>query len=471
MIPARVRPEPVRPLDRALLAIGGLSAIIVIIEVAVLLQTAGPQSVATLALPLGFAVYVAAGIMAWHRRPGSPMGALMVWAGTAMLVGGIANTGVPLLEAIGTVFATLVLAAVIHLVLAFPTGRLETRPSRWTVYAAYFISLVLQVPLYLLAGTDSPLALAAAPEVVAVARIVQSAAGAAVTLAAVVILSGRLARAERIHRRMLVPLLAYSIFAVLFTPVRSILRTLVPIDSTWADLVQFVVLAGVPVAFVFGLVRGGFPRSGGLEELGAWLGEASMTRDGLADVLSRALGDPSLELYAWSDERGVFVDGAGLSAPPRDDPRRGWSEITAHGATVGVIGYSSELITDPTLVAAAGGIVAIAVERERLSSDLRAMKEAARHSRDDLASAIQSLTPRQRQVLALVAEGRSNANIAAELFLAEKSVVQHVSRIYDALGLPMDAESHRRVQAVVLYLTAPPDQPGLPSPRDAALTT
>lgn len=67
-------------------------------------------------------------------------------------------------------------------------------------------------------------------------------------------------------------------------------------------------------------------------------------------------------------------------------------------------------------------------------------------------SAVGGLTPRQREVLALVAEGRSNASIAAALFLTEKSVVQHISRIYDALGLAQDADAHRRVQAVVKYL-------------------
>lgn len=67
-------------------------------------------------------------------------------------------------------------------------------------------------------------------------------------------------------------------------------------------------------------------------------------------------------------------------------------------------------------------------------------------------SAVGSLTPRQQEVLALVAEGLSNASIAARLYLTEKAVVQHVSRIYDALGLTADAESHRRVQAVVRYL-------------------
>lgn len=57
------------------------------------------------------------------------------------------------------------------------------------------------------------------------------------------------------------------------------------------------------------------------------------------------------------------------------------------------------------------------------------------------------------EVLGLVAEGRSNASIAGALYLSEKAVVPHVSRIYDSLGLDADdADAHRRVQAVLQYL-------------------
>lgn len=62
------------------------------------------------------------------------------------------------------------------------------------------------------------------------------------------------------------------------------------------------------------------------------------------------------------------------------------------------------------------------------------------------------LTPRQQEVMALMAEGRSNAWIASRLVVTEKAVVQHSSRIYDALGLPVDADDHRRVLAVIRYL-------------------
>lgn len=66
--------------------------------------------------------------------------------------------------------------------------------------------------------------------------------------------------------------------------------------------------------------------------------------------------------------------------------------------------------------------------------------------------ALQRLTPRQGEVLAQVAQGRSNAAIARELTITEKAVVHHVSRIYEALGIPDSTDDHRRVLAVVSYL-------------------
>nr|WP_216851461.1 response regulator transcription factor [Herbiconiux sp. VKM Ac-2851] len=67
--------------------------------------------------------------------------------------------------------------------------------------------------------------------------------------------------------------------------------------------------------------------------------------------------------------------------------------------------------------------------------------------------AVGALTPRQLEVLGLMAEGRSNAHIAARLGTSEKAVVQHTSNIYDAFGLPVDADDHRRVLAVIRFLS------------------
>ena len=65
---------------------------------------------------------------------------------------------------------------------------------------------------------------------------------------------------------------------------------------------------------------------------------------------------------------------------------------------------------------------------------------------------IGELTTREREVLGLMAEGLSNSAIAARVFLTERGVEKHITSIFQKLRLPVAAESHRRVLAVVAFL-------------------
>lgn len=67
---------------------------------------------------------------------------------------------------------------------------------------------------------------------------------------------------------------------------------------------------------------------------------------------------------------------------------------------------------------------------------------------------LQRLTPREREVLALMAEGRSNAGIAEELVVGDSAVAKHINNIFAKLDLPTADTDHRRVLAVLKFLSA-----------------
>jgi DNA-binding NarL/FixJ family response regulator len=75
----------------------------------------------------------------------------------------------------------------------------------------------------------------------------------------------------------------------------------------------------------------------------------------------------------------------------------------------------------------------------------------ARHTR---AEPLATLTPREREVLGLMAEGRSNTAIAGRLFVTEKAVSKHINNIFSKLGMPPSDDDNRRVMAVLAYLNA-----------------
>jgi DNA-binding NarL/FixJ family response regulator len=146
--------------------------------------------------------------------------------------------------------------------------------------------------------------------------------------------------------------------------------------------------------------------------------------------------------------------------------RAGIAELLRHDGleVVGEAGTAEELIT---LVRETRPDVAVVDVRMPPTHTVEGLV-AARQIRDEFGSAVgilvlsqyvearhaveTSLTPREREVLELIAEGRSNRSVATALYLSEKTVESSITRIFDKLGLAEDPAAHRRVRAVLAWL-------------------
>jgi DNA-binding NarL/FixJ family response regulator len=88
-----------------------------------------------------------------------------------------------------------------------------------------------------------------------------------------------------------------------------------------------------------------------------------------------------------------------------------------------------------------------------------AIVEVLVRTRATRASPVDTLTPREGEVLTLMAEGLNNRAVAGRLVLSEKAVAKHINSIFSKLGLAFEEDSHRRVKAVLLWLAeASPDE-------------
>ncbi len=379
------RPPIVRSLGISLALLGLAIVLLAAVEVGVsVAASAGPLWI-MLQLPLAALVFLVTGLTAWWRRPGNRTGAIMVCGAVVLLVNDLSTLSVPWLVAVAVVSATVMLALLVHLLLAFPSGRLRGAAARWTVLAGYGVCLVLQIPLYLFDPDASPggmLAVARLPGVQLVGTWVQRGCGLAVMVSAALILATRFRRAGRRQRRVIGPLYVYGIAAVLAVPlIGTALPPLIGLSDDLITLLQVAEIALVPVTVGLAMLLGGFARTGEVQELGTWLAAAG-ERPALRDALARALGDPSVQLSFWASYTGGYVDQEGRPALlVGSDSSRAVAEIDADGRPVAAIQYDAGLIEDPHLVASAGQVVVLALDRERLTAELLASRRDLHQSR------------------------------------------------------------------------------------------
>ncbi|GAA3773491.1 hypothetical protein GCM10022240_26760 [Microbacterium kribbense] len=354
MTRTRIGPRPpiVRSLGLALVLITASILLIAALAVAEAIATAEATVWMIVLAVIGGLVYAGAGLIAWSRRPSNTLGPIMLLGAVVWLVGALGANGPSPVALTAVVIGSVPLAVVVHLLLAFPSGRLRSPAAHGVVAAGYAVSLILQIPLYLWNPDASPggvLAIADRPGPATVGAWVQAAAGISVMICTAGILISRLRRAPRERRRVLTPLYGYGIAAVLLVPLAPwLLGPIAPIGGQISFVVQSILLAGAPLLFTLTILLGGFAQTGELEELGTWLGRAAGQRPQLAAALAHALGDDTVQLAYWMPGRGGYVDAEGQLLPePASDESRGAVEIEVDGRLVGGVRYDRTLIADP----------------------------------------------------------------------------------------------------------------------------
>ena len=326
--------------------------------------------------------YIVAGVIAWSRRPDSRFGPLMVGAGFTMFLSSLqwSSAGVP--YTVGLAFDLLLAALLVHLFLAFPTGRLEGTPERVVVAAGYAAAIGLQLAKMLLGGAEARNVLALVPGsgVVHTMEDVQLIALSVVCLAGLVLLAGR----RRGSVRPLPPRIALFVdsfaLGLLATAVLLLAGAFEWPEFETIRRVTFGIIGVAPIAFLIGLLNARLSHST-LGDLLVRL-RASPAPGDVRQALADALRDQSLTLAYWLPEFGRWVDGQGRPIElPEPDSGRASTLIDRDGERMAVLIHDASLADEPGLLDGVKAAAAIALENGRLQAELSARLEELRGSR------------------------------------------------------------------------------------------
>lgn len=377
----RRRPWTVHSLGSALAVIGAVLAGVTVLVTAGYLSSGQAPAWAALRVVFGSVCYGAAGLIAWWRRPSNSTGPLLVAATATWLVSAMVYVPGPVLAGIGTMTQLAPFAMLVHLLLAFPAGRLRSWPERTTALGTWAVCLILQAPAYLWTTQSGPagwLTVAERPDLVRTSSAVQSVIGSVFLASLALILIGRWRRVAPARRRALGVVYGYGLAAAIAIPV---LGALAPKADALRDA-EVLILAMLPVVLIVAMVRGGFARDGDIQELGAWLGRTPDSAATLTAALAAALGDQSVRLGYRLTDGGPLTSSDGTPIDVESgDTASAAVDVEVHGRAVGAIFYDATLIPDPTTVRAAAEVIALAFDRERLAAALAANHREVERSR------------------------------------------------------------------------------------------
>ena len=325
--------------------------------------------------------FVLCGLVAWWRRPESRFGPLMIVAGFVNFLTTLSWTTVDVTFTIGQSLDLLVPVLFLHVFLAFPTGRLESRFERALLATAYPTAIGLELVRMMLGGFGPHNLLEISPNqgVQEAVTRVQLSAVAAFCLVGVALLVVRRRRVGQLLRGSLA--LLYDAFGLALVMIALLLGSLVFGGPAVAEIrwATFVALGLAPVAFLAGLLHSRLARSAVGNLVVELRGDPAPAE--LQDALARALRDPSLELVYWLPEFRSYadLDGRPVKLPSEDE--RAATQIDRDGEHIAALLHDPALEDEPELLEAVTAAAGMAIDNGRLHAELRARLQELRGSR------------------------------------------------------------------------------------------
>jgi signal transduction histidine kinase len=415
----------VSSLRRALVLVAVEGLIVGLVAFAIVLSSDhmdGKVGQGLLAVFIGWS-FVGAGLYAWWRRPQNRFGALMTAVGFTWFLGALTSANAAWVFTIGVGLSSLYVAVFVHMLLAYPDGRVSSQQLRRVLAAGYTLSIIGPLAPLLFRDTsqfncdcpDSVIQLTDDDTLFHVADITTSALAVALVSYVLYVLVDRWQKATQPQRRSMAPVL-WSGIALLVLLAGSLTSEAVggpDVVDNLTSLLGLVALALTPFGFLFGIARSRVVRAGAVSELLQRMGDAPDRRD-LRELLSGALRDRSLQVVYWLDDKQRWVDAAGrpTTLPDDDDRARAWTPVEREGRPVGAIVHDRTLCEDPELVRSVAAAAGLAIENERLQAQLRARVEELRASR---ARIVEAGTAERRRLERNLHDGAQQRLVALSL--------------------------------------------------------
>jgi len=345
------------------------------------------------------ASFLGAGLVAWVRRPGNRIGPLMIGVGLAFFLPAVWWIRTPVALVVGVAAVSWYQAFLVHLALAFPTGRLRSRTERIVVAAIYvWIPLNTTVTEILLFDPRAhgcrqcpanPLLISDSPSFIDALNLAVLVVGVALTAVVLVLILRHWRAASPRSRRALAPVAWGALPAAAVIVGQNVAANLdqPPPWLAWALFqVGPLVLVVFPIGFLAALLRSRLDRAS-VGDLVLEL-ERGVPIGGLRGLLARCLGDPELDVGFWVSDPGAWMAADGRPFElPSPGARRSATILEADGGRFAVLVHDPALDDERDLVRAVGAAAHMALENERLQAEVRAQLAEVRASRERIVAA------------------------------------------------------------------------------------